>query len=519
MKKYGLILALVFLVLGFVPGVLAQESEWEDVSRGESDFRAVLFHPYKQNIIYAGTGKSVLKSEDKGNSWREVLSISGRDKKVNYLLFSPKDINCIYAATGAGLFYSTNAGGRWSRIYKGKDYLENDCTCLAVLPYGIYLGTRAGLIFSKDKGRSWQKVPGKPGQSQIYAIACSLKEPDYIYTACAAGIFKTKDAGKYWEMVFQGKSTDRDGPDQEEPEDEEEEECFSGVSYMSIDPVNLNLVYLAVQGRVYRSPDKGQTWEAFSSTGLLGRRVYFILTADNTLVYAVTESGIFKYYQERWIEVSLRLIPQKINFLAAGSQNYLYAAAEKGLFRSRIIENRADNQDNITSLYFKGEPGIDEVQQAAIKYAEVEIEKIKEWRKKAARKAWLPKISAGMNRDVSDLYHWEGGSTTKAEDDILRKGRDSLDWDISFSWDLGELIWNQDQTSIDVRSKLMVQLRDDVLNEITKLYFERIRVKMELDNVSIEDRKKRFEKELRLQELTAMINGLTGGFFLQKANN
>ncbi|MBU2034695.1 MAG: hypothetical protein KKA59_02820, partial [Candidatus Omnitrophica bacterium] len=89
----------------------------------------------------------------------------------------------------------------------------------------------------------------------------------------------------------------------------------------------------------------------------------------------------------------------------------------------------------------------------------------------------------------------------------------------SFSWDLGELIWNQDQTSIDVRSKLMVQLRDDVLNEITKLYFERIRVKMELDNVSIEDRKKRFEKELRLQELTAMINGLTGGFFLQKANN
>lgn len=59
----------------------------------------------------------------------------------------------------------------------------------------------------------------------------------------------------------------------------------------------------------------------------------------------------------------------------------------------------------------------------------------------------------------------------------------------------------------------MVQLRDDILDEVTKLYFERLRVKMELDNLSIEDRKKRFEKELKLQELTASIDALTGGYF------
>jgi len=68
----------------------------------------------------------------------------------------------------------------------------------------------------------------------------------------------------------------------------------------------------------------------------------------------------------------------------------------------------------------------------------------------------------------------------------------------------------------------VVQLRDDILDEVTKLYFERIRVKCEIDNLSIEERKKRFEKELRLAELTASIDALTGGYFsqnLRRANN
>jgi len=62
-------------------------------------------------------------------------------------------------------------------------------------------------------------------------------------------------------------------------------------------------------------------------------------------------------------------------------------------------------------------------------------------------------------------------------------------------------------------------LRGDILDEVTKLYFERLRVKVELDNLSIEDRKKRFEKELKLQELTASLDGLTGGYFSQHLTN
>ncbi|MBL7152028.1 MAG: hypothetical protein ISS89_05550 [Candidatus Omnitrophica bacterium] len=48
---------------------------------------------------------------------------------------------------------------------------------------------------------------------------------------------------------------------------------------------------------------------------------------------------------------------------------------------------------------------------------------------------------------------------------------------------------------------------------MTKLYFERLRVKIELDELPIEAAKKRLQKELRLEELTASIDALTGGYF------
>ena len=92
-------------------------------------------------------------------------------------------------------------------------------------------------------------------------------------------------------------------------------------------------------------------------------------------------------------------------------------------------------------------------------------------------------------------------------------GQDSVDWGATVSWELGNLIWNDDQTNIDVRSRLMVQLRNDILDDLRRTYYERKRLQFELMSGPPKDMNAKFEKELRLQELTQAIDDLTGNYF------
>ena len=508
------LVAVVLCILCLATLSFAQELVWEDIGRGILNLKTVLIDQDNSKIIYIGTGNSgVFKSVDTGENWRNILSVRGENRAVNYLLFDFRDRNSLYAATGNGLFFSSDQGKNWKRVFKGKNYFENECATLVVLPSAIYLGTKGGLFVSKDKGRSWSKETGKLGNSEILAIAYNPKEPNYIYIACVDGVFRTGDAGKSWERIFVSFATENNSEIEESDEDIDEEIKTSNIRYISVDPSNANYLYLATSRGIYKSPDKGNSWELLTDYGLLSRDIKFLLVSGNSEIYAVSKSGIFVYENSHWQELSLGLIADKIRFLTQDKLGNLYAAGDKGLFKASIGHFGNNNEKNTIVEYYKDGPKINEVQQAAIKYAEVEPEKIMRWRKQAARRAWLPQVSMGLDRNTTDLWHWEGGSTTKADDDILRKGHDSVEWDVRLTWDLSQLIYSDDQTNIDVRSKLMVQLRDDILDEVTKLYFERIRVKMEINNLTIEDSKKRCEKELKLQELTASLDALTGGYF------
>jgi hypothetical protein len=65
----------------------------------------------------------------------------------------------------------------------------------------------------------------------------------------------------------------------------------------------------------------------------------------------------------------------------------------------------------------------------------------------------------------------------------------------------------------------MVQLRDDILDEVTRTYFERRRLQVEAMLFDEKDLQKEIERYLRIQELTANLDALTGGYFSEHINS
>ncbi len=158
----------------------------------------------------------------------------------------------------------------------------------------------------------------------------------------------------------------------------------------------------------------------------------------------------------------------------------------------------------------RDEPSIVELHRAAVRYAEVEPNKITNWRRQAAIKALLPEVSVGYDKDVDSTVT----SSTSSGKTSYTIGPDdtSYGWDFSVKWDLGDLVYNDDQTSIDSRSKLMVQLRNDVLEQLNTAYFERKKLQKQLDKIPDKTSEAYLEREIKIEELTAQIDGLTGGY-------
>ncbi|MBI4387447.1 MAG: hypothetical protein HY582_00185, partial [Candidatus Omnitrophica bacterium] len=112
--------------------------------------------------------------------------------------------------------------------------------------------------------------------------------------------------------------------------------------------------------------------------------------------------------------------------------------------------------------------------------------------------------------------HVDSGSNTTP--DIFEQGPDEItrSTDFYLSWSLGDLIWNSAQTSIDSREKLMVELREEILSEVTRLYFERRRVQIEFLTNPPTETFERMSALLKIDELTANLDALTNGYFSKR---
>lgn len=166
--------------------------------------------------------------------------------------------------------------------------------------------------------------------------------------------------------------------------------------------------------------------------------------------------------------------------------------------------------------HFKDEPPLRELQKAALKFFMVNPKRIHSLRRQAANKAWLPVVRTGFtgnflhlerNLEVAQYrnayqYPWE------VENQIDTGYQVS----VQATWNLPQLVFNAEE--LDVAS--LVGIQDGVLKEVTRLYFIRRRLQINLLVSPPKDAKTKVMLDLRLQELTGLLDAMTNGY-LSKA--
>jgi hypothetical protein len=174
-----------------------------------------------------------------------------------------------------------------------------------------------------------------------------------------------------------------------------------------------------------------------------------------------------------------------------------------------VVASAQDRSEALRRL--KKEPSCPDVQKAALAYFNINKERVESLRRGAAYKGLMPifELSGGfaqsrLDEDTTDNI-WYPGNVW------LEKGAGGYSWDAraKLAWNLPLLVFNAEE--LDVAS--LAGLVQSILKEVTRLYYMRRRLQMDLVLNPPADEGTRLTKELRLEELTALLDAMTGGFF------
>ncbi len=159
---------------------------------------------------------------------------------------------------------------------------------------------------------------------------------------------------------------------------------------------------------------------------------------------------------------------------------------------------------------FKGEPAVLDVQQMALDYSKTDPRYVDAWLAASKDAAWLPQLDVTYKYDdgQDDDYDYPTGDAHLKATGVDQGNAITA----KATWHLDELVMSSERIRVINEAQDIVKLRDKVLEEVTRLYFERRRLQVEM-LMNPGDIKVQIKNELRLAELTAQIDAYSGGRF------
>lgn len=170
---------------------------------------------------------------------------------------------------------------------------------------------------------------------------------------------------------------------------------------------------------------------------------------------------------------------------------------------------------------FDTEPSVRQVQAIAEEYSYTNRSQVESWLEASERAARLPELQFRYyyydRLNTGYEYGLDSGGLPIANVDDADTDSDHV-YQVTLKWRLDELIMSSERIRVISESQDVVKLRDKVLRQVTQTYFDRRRLQVDLLLSPPADLRAQVEDEIRLMELTAELDALTGGGFSRALN-
>ena len=515
-------MALSFLcILGFQ---ISAPAEWQkpiQPSMAGGALTCLASHPLDVSKFLIASGQQVFEA-GKENTWHPLWSQSSASAPIKRLFSFAVLPDVVFAITDRNVFMGNLKDRSWRAIYKDSGKTPLAFAVHPQDPNRWFLGTQKGLRETTDAGKTWSPSPAFHGSNPVPLV---LFEGNRLFVATENTLFLSM-GGDAAQQVFSLPRTE-DEPWEASSDDAsvETSSYLFKIHDLLVSKHNSQTLFLATVNGAFQSLDGGHRWEPLSQSGLQSTAILQLAYSEKKgFLYAATSRGVYAYDSrtQKWTGLFEGLARNRAQSIAVLNEEKLLAITGEGFVQyplgpftpeagpAREIYQPPQETLALFKELLALEPSARETHKHVIQYANVTNGKIKRWHAESRLAGFLPTFSFGKNLDRNTSVSTYSGKFITGPEDV------SKGWDAGVDWDLGNVIYSSDQTSIDSREKLMVELRNDLLSEATRIYYERRRLQIDLVFMPPVSEQEHLENLLRVDELTALLDGMTNGFFSKR---
>jgi hypothetical protein len=263
----------------------------------------------------------------------------------------------------------------------------------------------------------------------------------------------------------------------------------------------------------------------------LGAGRLFALGSAGGRIFAAGEGGLYAFAEDAPTAAAGH---QELSVPAYGlavDGDALLVATERGVAAFALVARSAaepsKQQPERALRIAPARPRASQIQQlqrAVLAYLELSPSRTVELATRAQRAGLWPELRTSLvyNRDTNRGVSHDEVFTSGVQRRLLDSGNEldrGYDVGVSLVWDLSELASPDDALAISRERRSLVTLRDQVLERVNHLYFQRLRVLAQLDALDAADAAKRAELELDAAEIAAQLDAWSGGLFSRLDSN